>query len=441
MRASALLLTLLSALAVPTTTWAGEPLAPCAACPITMHPRELLVTELSVLQGNTDLSLRRVLARLASQSGDPTASADTLYRRLWTDDAPSLDTLVPIAAVNRFDLAPHNGRDCGEARLIYGFRPITGGPPEVTVAIDAVIANPSPACGLAACAAIQRAWAGIPAAVSANEEARLLEQLYFQGVAGFPPAISLAGFVPDSSQARRGRIDVGRRRHTTWSWREFEASRSCQNTGCTFAWVPTTPVGALEPSYFDPTNTSPVAAAFRSYFVSQRPRLEASDTRCLSFGSFDRRYATTTIRASLLEPSYVAYFAKQGRSPFSDALAASSVPRTITPQQLVLRAEALSCQGCHSHSSSADLGGGLYWPNALDGTHIGMDTEPGVHGPRYVVSEAVRELFLPERARILREFFADLDPTMDCPGVSIPPPPGCRLVIEAAAPLTGRRPH
>lgn len=442
MRTSTLLLTLLAAAAtVPTPARAAPGTtapAPCASCPLPLVPRELLVTELAVLQSKADLSLRRVLTRLASESGDPAASADTLYRQLWIEDAPSLDALVLIAAVNRFDLAPRDGRDCGEARLIYGFRPITGGPPEATVAVDTVITNPSPAAGLTACAPIQRAWGNIPAALSASEEAKLLEQIYFLGVTGVPPAISLAGFVSDAPAGRRGRIDVGRRTSTTWSWRELEASRSCTHAGCNFAWVPTAPVGALAPTAFDPTDISPSANAFRAYFVGQRPYLEAGDARCLSYGSFDRRFATTTSRASLSEPSYVAHFAKQAQSTFGDTLAASTVLGTITPPQIVMRAEALSCAGCHGNSSSADLGGGVYWPNALDGTHIGMDTEPGARGPRYVVSEALREVFLPERARVLREFFADLSTASS---IVIPPAQGCPLVLDAAAPLTGRRPH
>ncbi len=82
----------------------------------------------------------------------------------------------------------------------------------------------------------------------------------------------------------------------------------------------------------------------------------------------------------------------------------TALPSTLTPDNMVARAQALSCAGCHQLSNGANLGGGIIWPNSLRFVHISEQTEPGPDGLRHRISPALNTTFLPHRKAVLETF-------------------------------------
>jgi len=97
---------------------------------------------------------------LSSLNGFPLpcpAEAANLY---W-----QLSPWKPLAATNRFDLAPVGGENCGEQHLSFFYDPSFSGQPEFPVraylGFAAVIANPAPERGLEGCRALVDFWASL----------------------------------------------------------------------------------------------------------------------------------------------------------------------------------------------------------------------------------------------------------------------------------------
>ena len=81
---------------------------------------------------------------------------------------------------------------------------------------------------------------------------------------------------------------------------------------------------------------------------------------------------------------------------------------TLTPDQIVLRAQALSCAGCHRHNNNVDIGGGLVWPSSIDFTHVTEREPETVDGQvRFRISNALINEFLPHRKQILEDYLND----------------------------------
>jgi hypothetical protein len=77
----------------------------------------------------------------------------------------------------------------------------------------------------------------------------------------------------------------------------------------------------------------------------------------------------------------------------------------LTPDDIVARAQALSCAGCHRLSNNAPLGGGLSWPPSLGFTHVTERvTEVAGGETRFVVSDTLLNYLLPARQAILEDF-------------------------------------
>jgi hypothetical protein len=80
---------------------------------------------------------------------------------------------------------------------------------------------------------------------------------------------------------------------------------------------------------------------------------------------------------------------------------------TLSPDNIIARAQTQTCAGCHHLSVNASLGGGLIWPATLGFTHEQLappfDTT-GPDGPRYQISPALQSVFLPFRKHVIETF-------------------------------------
>ena len=170
--------------------------ATCPVSPPDIDPRRsLFITDVEVL--DQAVSLEDVLTALADDVGHPAFGPGVLWEQLWDtqntgpglglgfncDDqvdasgTPALNGFPiqcprnegaeidvdpfdpgaesfyrPIALVNRMDLAPTDGANCGEFRVIFAR---SGGSRNLLI-FEAVLPNPSPGCGLSGCRGVAR---------------------------------------------------------------------------------------------------------------------------------------------------------------------------------------------------------------------------------------------------------------------------------------------
>jgi hypothetical protein len=98
--------------------------------------------------------------------------------------------LVPIALVNRLDLAPKNWSDCGEHRIIYSFGKLlpatsTGPTPSgrLFLIFEARTKNPLEV-GFEGCRATANFWRSLTDEKHAERRAKRLERFYYRGIPG-----------------------------------------------------------------------------------------------------------------------------------------------------------------------------------------------------------------------------------------------------------------
>jgi hypothetical protein len=162
---------------------------------------------------------------------------------------------------------------------------------------------------------------------------------------------------------------------------------------------------------FDSGSVLPAASAFRSFFPSQVAALNASTIPGLDIDTPDL-FNTAQSQASGTSAAEMRYLPQLGtemsslRTDLQTEL--TSLGSVLTPDDIVARAQALSCAGCHRLSNNAPLGGGLTWPASLGFTHVTERATEVVQGePRFVLSDALVNWLLPARQAIFEDFLND----------------------------------
>ena len=82
----------------------------------------------------------------------------------------------------------------------------------------------------------------------------------------------------------------------------------------------------------------------------------------------------------------------------------TSIGSTLTPEDIVHRAETQNCVGCHFFPGP--VGEGVQFPHSLDGIqHVTEDGfEPGDGSQRFPISTGMRDTYIPHRMKILIDF-------------------------------------
>ncbi len=422
--------------------------------------RSLAVTDQEIL---ARFGLERVLDQLVAQSGVPGLTALDLFHQWWDtqnrgpglglgphcDDAldglgrtaingfpyacrpapaegalaavdpfadPGInpEELFPIGLFNRFDLAPADGSTCGEYRIVYGRRAgIATSTERLLVIFEMALANPHPQQGLKGCRKLVDWWAELTGLDDLDERADRLEQLYFEGIPSFPPVVSvdhLGAGPTGAGQVRTNQFIQTGLAERAWSLREFKLRRSCTDAGCTaMRMVPVTVKGNPFGGLFRADSTHPQTEAFRIAFAGQvealaAPRVDALDV------VIDDAFNTAQAQASGTdENDYVAQLGT-GDNPLRTAIAArlAALGSSLTVEELVGRARALSCAGCHRLNSGVAIGGGLIFPRSLGFVHVSERDVEVVDGePRFVISEALTGDFLPKREQVMEDYLND----------------------------------
>jgi hypothetical protein len=395
---------------------------------ITIDPRRSLAVTDVALQ--SQFTLEAVLNQLAVQSQMPGLTGLKLFQQLWDTqntaaagltDARHCDaeggtlngfpyscrtegamatspmSLFSIVGVyNRFDLASPEGFDCGEYRMVFA----RNDGRRAFIIFEAVLPNPERFDGVFGCRPVQEFWAQLTSVADPATRAARLHDFYFQGLPHFGPVISInnsGGF----GSVRQGQVRVNQFVQAPWELHEFKLLRT---TPTALKVVPSTvkvnPFGDL----FRDGGSNPQTAAFQAFFPSQVQKLALNDiNRFDMFVNSQFNAGESNVNAT---GNYSSLFS--ATSAFAGAIQAelTRIGSTLTPANIVARAQALSCAGCHQLSNGADLGGGLIWPASAAFVHSTEFQETGPDGARFRISPALTDVFLPNRSNIMRSFLS-----------------------------------
>ncbi len=321
-------------------------------------------------------------------------------------------TFFPVAIMNRFDLAPANGANCGEYRIIYAMKSesadITG---RAFIIFEAALPNPTPSLGRAACLPVAQFWQGLSSDNSDVSRASKLEKFYFTGgaVAGFDPVVRAAhyGLAQQTSESR----NAGQVRtnffvnNSEWHLREYRLRRTCTRpdtaSTCTLAFEHVTAKQNPAEELFG--GKHPRSEAFLANFLGQVPRLAASDLNSVGMSLGNRFNEFESVSQSRdVQYSLPGVASNAVRTAIRNKL--SAIGSSLSVTNILDRATTQTCAGCHQVSTGVALGGGLTWPSPEGFVHVDEESR---------LSLALTDVFLPRRVAVLEGFINDL-----CDGVT-----------------------
>ncbi|WP_437849867.1 hypothetical protein [Sorangium sp. So ce363] len=339
---------------------------------------------------------------------------------------------------NRFDLAPPDGSNCGEYRIVFARR---GGHPQDNgfqrnfIIFEARLPNPNPSLGREACRPVAEFWRDqSDPAKSVTTRRNELVSFYFIGLPGFgfEPVFHIDHYGhaagPDRGQIRTNEFLLGPTPVLdAWSLREFRLIHGTSGS----------PSLKIDPSFvkdnpaarlFSPAASSDwrVESFQDTLFPLMVERLAAAD----DVNRFAYKFPMTANYnggESLMIPLQNNYLNALGtgtstlRTNIEDRLAAlgsdlSGTPGNLSADQIVGRAQTLACSGCHepqdrdgAASSNFDVGLSAPFPNTLGFTHTSEEKEPvdssNPSGPqRFIISPALINVFLPFRQQVMTEY-------------------------------------
>ncbi|WP_240359520.1 hypothetical protein [Pyxidicoccus trucidator] len=409
--------------------------------------RSLAVTEQDIVQNFT---LKEVMDQLVAQGGVPGLTSLQLFRQLWDTQNPgpglglgghcndqvdsnnqpvfngyryecrpgegaqaqtdpftdpnSGNAYMAVGLFNRFDLAPVDGSECGEYRIVFAKRSgVTNGGNRNFIIFEAALPNPNPALGLEGCLPVARFWQGLSTNNDLASRAAALKKFYFQGLPGFSPVVHLNNYGADIARGT-GQLRVNMFMGGNWLLREFKLRKTCDPTSCTelkavIVTDKVNPFGGL----FSPSSTHPLTADFRAFLPGQVAMLATPDINRFNYEVPDRFNGGQSL-AQGSENNYNSQFGTGGTLKVAIQAELTRLGSPLTPEQIVQRAKALSCAGCHELSNSANVGTPQTWPRSLGFTHTSEFTESGPDGIRFRLSPALLTVFLPHRKSVNEEF-------------------------------------
>jgi len=435
--------------------------ASAASAVPTLDPRlSLAVTDQVILER---FPLHRVLDQLVTQSRVPGLTALALFQQWWDtqNPAPGLGTgphcddvvdaqgqptlngypyscrpppsegaqagvdpfvdpgqnpneYVPIGLFNRFDLAPADGSHCGEYRIVYARRAgITNPRDRTLVIVEAALPNPHPQQMLKGCRKIVDFWVELSGVASVTDRAVELERFYFEGIPSVSPVVHIdhLGAGPTGAgQVRTNQFMADGVPGQVWSLREFKLRRTCDAAGCSAMHLMPVPVrNTIFGGLFSAEYPFPQATAFQAAFLDALPDLAATSVSDLAIDVAEP-FTTAQSQASLAgENNYLVQF-QTAASGFRTAIETrlAALGSALTPEDVVARAQLLSCAGCHRLNNGLPLGGGLVSPTSLGFVHVSeRDTELVEGQVRFRISDALVTAFLPRRTQVIIDYLAD----------------------------------
>lgn len=328
-----------------------------------------------------------------------------------------------IGLMNRFDQAPPDGANCGQYRMVFAHK--DGDTSSSTLVrrhliFEAVLPNPNPSLGLAACRPVAQFWADLSSIDSMDDRRARLERFFFQGLDGFAPVVDAPNFAdPGGIRTIQGSADVNT--NVSIRFYQFRLAKQCGSAGCTLRFTPDVlenmPFGLL----FDGTNTSAQARALRAEFVRQVPALAIEDLNLLSM-KIPKDYLMA--ESDTPGAQFVTFFDgafERGKTTLDGIAFTASIQAELdrvgsklAPHDLMVRAEEMGCAGCHGFSGPVNFGGNVKLVVGFLGSQIISEDilADGEAGPltRYGVDPIAEKQFIPHRMQILSDFLHDGTP-------------------------------
>jgi hypothetical protein len=316
--------------------------------------------------------------------------------RLEAEQFDNLDGWFAIGASNRLDLAPADGANCGQQRLVFANNTFLGNG-RVFMILESVVPNPDPGCGVAACAPIAAFWTNLAAITDPFERGVRLREAFLTG----SPELSAAGFAPFMNARQLGpqggQIRTNNFNDSPWTLREFQFVDVDEPP------LPQPVAEAPNGELWNDLSPLPQGEACRESFLRAAALgLATNELNALSF-PVDQACKDAESRNDFSQD--YAFQLSQGSGEFRARLDEIGAPLGLTADDLAARARfGGSCMGCHQEASGSFLGNGLVAPFQFDFPHVlEFSAEPcGNGGTCFGISEALRGSFLPARARITR---------------------------------------
>jgi len=307
------------------------------------------------------------------------------------------EDFIPIGIVNRFDQA--NATQCGQYRLIFANR--NAAPKEAFHLIfEAELPNPRPEIGLQGCKPVAQFWADLSKIESGFERRTRLEKFFFEGIPGFAPAVHADHY--RANQAGIRTLQLNQQNNFFPSFYQFRIARENGTLVMKHDVLENVSFSPL----IDASNTDDRSKRFRQVYLENIKNLAVRDAN-LYFMKIPTEFQ---IQDSQPDKVYqfalnVAYFksqATQEGKAFEAEINAElqRLGSTITPMELVTRAETQTCIGCHF--TGTPVGEGVEFPAALDlMSHV---SERGGTPTNFAISPAMKNVFIPHRMQILKDF-------------------------------------
>jgi hypothetical protein len=316
---------------------------------------------------------------------------------LATTDPFALGDHIPLALVNRFDLAPADGSNCGQYRIIFA-KKSNATFTRVHFIFEAVLPNPNPSDGVVGCRPVAQFWADLSKVNSISERRAKLETFFFNGIYGFAPVIDPDHF----SAASGGGIRTMHNANAPLGNRFYQfrlATRGDQLTA-----VPDVLQNMPYGRFFDATYDTDTARRFRDVFIANVGNLAIRDEN-LFFMNIPREFllAESNPGDSELDvvfevPFLASQLTAEGRA-FSSRISAElrKSGSRLSPTDIVRRANELSCAGCHFFRGN--VGETEFYQQISESV-----IENGEAGPRFAISRSMRDRFVPHRMDVLSNF-------------------------------------
>lgn len=311
------------------------------------------------------------------------------------------DAYITLGLVNRFDLAPVNGANCGEYRVVFGKRSgLSDGLDRNLLIFEARLPNPTPETGLAGCAPVAQFWANLSSDNDPVSRAAKLKKFYFTGLSGFEPVLDPAHYANGTGQIRTNQFMPGRNSipGQFWQLREYKLAKNCTTTPCKLEMhdvtVRNNPAAALFANGGDATFQT-------TDFINQVPALavEGSDINAISMKTKNiYNWGEST------EDSRNDYVNNAGSNIKAKIQAKlTAIGSDLSPDNILNRATTQSCAGCHQNSPGRDMGGDMPdWPASNVFTQIDENKN---------LSPAVG-VFLTHRSQVLTDFLCGGAPAL-----------------------------
>lgn len=329
----------------------------------------------------------------------------------------NIDAWFPTALVNRMDLAPTDGRHCGQQRIILANNAEIGNE-RMLIIFEAQIPNPNPSCGVQGCRPIAEFWESLSDIDDPQRRNELLQDAFLHGL----PALLAEGVEPfmaaDFLGPQGGQIRTNNFNSSPWTLREFHIRR----TGAAMSMLPAPVADSPNGQLWNDTSIA----------FARRPQCRNSLLDAIAGLLTDNPAEMSfVVDESCLDAEsrndgsqeYIFALGRGRANGFRADIAARirelDPGSSLTPEDMAERAHfAGSCIGCHEEATNKDLGNGVVSPSSSGFVHVDeqFDEEDCGDGTNcFEISFALSNVFLPHRQAVMERFLAA-------------PPPACRQV-------------